>query len=99
MESLLNNLWATIIAGFVLTVVECANPRDPPTRRRNHHGIRSHDWWVQFMRWGHIISGVMWIGHLWYQLHPNPTMPKIGRVAAGGGLTHPARALFWFRWG
>jgi len=36
------------------------------------------DWWLFFVRWCHIASGVMWIGHLWYfNFTQTPTMPKI----------------------
>ena len=53
------------------------------------------------MRWLHIISGVMWIGLLWYfNFVSTPTMPKIPaelKPALGKYIT-PA-ALFWFRWG
>ena len=38
----------------------------------------SHDWWAFFFRWLHIISGIMWVGHLWYfNFTQTPTMPKI----------------------
>jgi uncharacterized membrane protein len=53
------------------------------------------------VRWCHIISGVMWIGLLWYfNFVSTPTMPKIPaelKPALGKFIT-PA-ALFWFRWG
>ena len=54
-----------------------------------------------FIRWLHILCGVMWIGLLWYfNFVGTPTMPKIPeelRPALGKFIT-PA-ALFWFRWG
>ena len=38
----------------------------------------SFDWWFFFFRWIHVISGIMWIGHLWYfNFTQTPTMPKI----------------------
>ena len=58
-------------------------------------------YWPFFFRWLHIMSGVMWIGLLWYfnfvQIPnmgkiPDEQKPAIGKVIA------PA-ALFWFRWG
>jgi uncharacterized membrane protein len=56
--------------------------------------------WMFFVRWLHIISGVMWIGLLWYfNFVATPTVPKIPeelRPALGKFIT-PA-ALFWFRW-
>ena len=54
-----------------------------------------------FFRWLHVLSGVMWIGLLWYfnfvQIPnmakiPDEQKPAIGKVIA------PA-ALFYFRWG
>jgi uncharacterized membrane protein len=48
-----------------------------------------------------VVSGVMWIGLLWYfNFVATPTMPKIPddlKPALGKYIT-PA-ALFWFRWG
>ena len=58
--------------------------------------------WVSFMfRWGHVLSGVMWIGLLWYfNFVQIPSMPKIPdeQKPAIGKVIAPA-ALFWFRWG
>ncbi len=57
--------------------------------------------WVTFMfRWLHVISGVMWIGLLWYfNFVQIPSMPKIPdeQKPAVGKVIAPA-ALFWFRW-
>ena len=59
------------------------------------------DFWSFLFRWLHVLSGVMWIGLLWYfnfvQIPnmgkiPDEQKPAIGKVIA------PA-ALFWFRWG
>ena len=58
------------------------------------------DFWIFIVRWLHVMSGVMWIGLLWYfnfvQLPnmgkiPDEQKPAISKVIA------PA-ALFWFRW-
>lgn len=52
------------------------------------------------VRWLHVVSGVMWIGLLWYfNFVQIPTMPKIPddlKPAIGKHIA-PA-ALFWFRW-
>lgn len=57
--------------------------------------------WVSFLfRWMHVISGVMWIGLLWYfNFVQIPSMPKIPdeQKPAIGKVIAPA-ALFWFRW-
>jgi uncharacterized membrane protein len=58
-------------------------------------------WWAFCFRWLHIMSGVMWIGHLWYfNFVQTPTMPKIPDELkpAIPRFIAPA-ALFWFRWG
>jgi len=56
--------------------------------------------WSWLFRYAHVISGIMWIGLLWYfnfvQIPnmakiPDEQKPAIGKVIA------PA-ALFWFRW-
>src|SRR6476619_1219011 len=57
-------------------------------------------WWAFFMRWLHVISGVMWIGLLWYfNFVQMPSMPKIPdeQKPAIGKVIAPT-ALFWFRW-
>jgi uncharacterized membrane protein len=53
------------------------------------------------MRWLHVLSGVMWIGLLWYfNFVQIPSMPKIPdeQKPAIGKVIAPA-VLFWFRWG
>ena len=61
----------------------------------------SHDWWSFFFRWIHIISGIMWIGHLWYfNFTQAPTMPKIPAELKPGVTKYILpEALFWFRHG
>jgi len=57
-------------------------------------------WHAFFMRWLHVMSGVMWIGLLWYfNFVQIPSMPKIPdeQKPAIGKVIAPA-ALFWFRW-
>jgi uncharacterized membrane protein len=58
------------------------------------------NWSRFFMRWLHVLSGVMWIGLLWYfNFVQIPSMPKIPdeQKPAVGKVIAPA-ALFWFRW-
>jgi uncharacterized membrane protein len=57
-------------------------------------------WVTFFVRWLHVLSGVMWIGLLWYfNFVQIPSMPKIPdeQKPAIGKVIAPA-ALFWFRW-
>ncbi len=59
-----------------------------------------HAWMTFFMRWLHVLAGVMWIGLLWYfNFVQIPSMPKIPdeQKPAIGKVIAPA-ALFWFRW-
>ena len=58
-------------------------------------------WFAFFFRWLHVLSGVMWIGLLWYfNFVQIPNMPKIpdDQKPAIGKVIAPA-ALWWFRWG
>ena len=57
-------------------------------------------WATFFVRWLHVLSGVMWIGLLWYfNFVQIPSMPKIPdeQKPAIGKVIAPT-ALFWFRW-
>ncbi|MEE2745317.1 MAG: urate hydroxylase PuuD [Pseudomonadota bacterium] len=60
----------------------------------------SYDFWVFIVRWLHVLSGVMWIGLLWYfNFVQTPTVPKIPEELRPAIPKHimPV-ALFWFRW-
>lgn len=54
-----------------------------------------------FLRWTHVLFGIMWIGHLYYfNFTQIPNMPKIPdeQKPAISKVIAPA-ALYWFRWG
>ena len=59
---------------------------------------------MSIMRWLHVLSGVMWIGLLWY--FNVVQMPGLGKAAAdkggpgGAGISKyiAPTALLWFRW-
>ena len=97
MAALLSNLTNTIIAGFVLALVLLLI-------LAGWHGAGAaldYAWWGFFFRWLHVLSGVMWIGILWYfNFVQIPNMPNIeeSQRPAITGVIAPA-ALFWFRWG
>ncbi|MSP87686.1 MAG: hypothetical protein EXQ92_02555 [Alphaproteobacteria bacterium] len=58
------------------------------------------NWWTFAVRWLHVLSGVMWIGLLWYfNFVQIPSMPKIPdeQKPAVSKVIAP-EALFWFRW-
>ena len=92
MAAILQSLPRTVIAGFVLTVLVFLLIGD-----------NSFDmvFWQFLFRWLHVLSGVMWIGLLWYfNFVQIPNMPNIpdDQKPAIGKVIAPA-ALFWFRWG
>ncbi len=93
MGAIFQSLGRTVIAGIVVVVVLLA--------AANTFG-RMGDlaYWTFFMRWLHILAGVMWIGLLWYfNFVQIPSMPKIPdeQKPAIGKVIAP-EALFWFRW-
>ena len=96
MANILLNLRNTVIAGFVLTVVMIVI-----VAGATRQGIPGDYAWVTFLfRWLHVLSGVMWIGLLWYfNFVQTPSMPKIPdeQKPAVSKVIAPA-ALFWFRW-
>ena len=88
------NLRNTVAAGFVLAAVVFLI-------YLSQAQFVGAVFWPFFVRWMHIISGVMWIGLLWYfNFVQTPTMPKIPDELKGGVSRFIApEALFWFRWG
>src|SRR5690348_2971710 len=98
MGAIFSSLGRTIVAGVVLLVIfiVLAGLGTGSWVRASDHA-----WWTFFFRWLHIMSGVMWIGLLWYfNFVQTPSMPKIPdeQKPAIGKVIAPA-ALFWFRWG
>jgi|TARA_B100001250_G_scaffold396234_1_gene402000 uncharacterized membrane protein len=102
MSSILTSLRNTVITGFIIALllmfisfiltsgsIEIGD------------GFKYNPFWAFVFRWLHVISGVMWIGLLWYfnfvQIPnmgniPDEQKPAISKVIA------PA-ALWWFRYG
>ena len=94
MAGLLANLRNTVIAGLVLAALLVV-------LALKLQGYDQTTFWMFFVRWCHVTSGVMWIGLLWYfNFVQIPTMPKVPDELKKGvsGYIAPA-ALFWFRWG
>jgi uncharacterized membrane protein len=93
MAAFFSNLRNTVIAGVLLAVLMFV-------LYVQTEGFDAMSFWPFLVRWLHVISGVMWIGLLWYfNFVSTPTTPKIPaelRPALGKYIT-PA-ALFWFRW-
>jgi len=98
MGAFFSSLNRTIAAGIVLLIVfiVIAGLGTGAWVRVSDHG-----WWSFFFRWLHVLSGVMWIGLLWYfNFVQTPSMPKIPdeQKPAVSKVIAPT-ALFWFRWG
>ena len=96
MGAILQSLGRTVIAGIVvlIVIVILAGVGTGQMISVNM------DWSRFFMRWLHVLSGVMWIGLLWYfNFVQMPSMPKIPdeQKPAIGKVIAP-EALFWFRW-
>ena len=93
MASILTSLSKTVIAGFVFAVLLFI-------LYMIGQGYSGADFGSFFFRWLHVLSGVMWIGLLWYfNFVQIPSMPKIPdeHKPAIGKVIAP-EALFWFRW-
>jgi len=61
-----------------------------------------HTWATFVMRWLHVISGIMWIGLLWYlNFVQIPTVPKIEPAEHRAAISKfiAPEVLFWFRYG
>jgi len=97
MAAILLNLRNTVISGFVLVVVVAL-----VLVGWHKQGLAfDHNWWAFLFRWLHVLSGVMWIGMLWYfNFVQTPSMPKID-AAQRPAITKviAPEALWWFRWG
>ncbi len=88
LESLNNTIMAGVALVVVLFIIYWAQ------------GYTGSDFGPFFFRWLHVLSGVMWIGLLWYfNFVQIPSMPKIpdDQKPAIGKVIAPV-ALFWFRW-
>ena len=94
MAAILTNLRNTVISGFFLSAVLFA-------MYYSHGDYEGYAFSQFFFRWLHVVSGVMWIGLLWYfnfvQIPNMPNIPDEQKPAIGKVIA-PA-ALWWFRWG
>jgi uncharacterized membrane protein len=95
MGAIFQSLGRTVTAGVVLLILLIA------IAGGFAGGIAPDQAWPTFfVRWLHVLSGVMWIGLLWYfNFVQIPSMPKIPdeQKPAIGKVIAPT-ALFWFRW-
>ncbi|MDA1309389.1 MAG: urate hydroxylase PuuD [Proteobacteria bacterium] len=97
MAAILTSLRNTIIAGIVLTILMALYV----TKSSGEALVFDHEYFTFFMRWLHVLSGVMWIGLLWdlnfVQIPNMPNIPDEQKPAIGKVIA--PSVLFWFRWG
>lgn len=96
MAAILEKLQNTVIAGLIVTVVLVVI-----LGLLLAGAPLASDWWQFLFRWLHVLSGIMWIGHLYYfNFTQMLSMPKIPDELKPAVSKHIApMALFWFRWG
>ena len=93
MGAIFQSLGRTIVAGLVILFVILGIAG-------TFGKMGEQFYWLFFARWLHVLSGVLWIGLLWYfNFVQIPSMPKIPdeHKPAISKVIAPA-ALFWFRW-
>lgn len=94
MGALLSNFRNTVIVSVVLALLMIAGYAI--------HAGRGLDalFWQALFRWAHVVSGILWIGLLWYfnfvQIRVMPNIPAEQKPAIGKHIA--PEALFWFRW-
>jgi uncharacterized membrane protein len=97
MAAILTNLHRTIAAGFVLALVVLIIMG----LVTSGYSLKfDQGFWLFVVRWLHVLSGIMWIGMLYYfNFVQMPSMPKIPdeQKPAVSKVIAPT-ALFWFRW-
>ena len=99
MASIFQSLERTLAAGVVILIALLVLGG---IVTGNWISLGSHAYWTFFMRWLHILSGVMWIGLLWYlNFVQIPTVPKIEPAEHRAAITKfiAPNVLFWFRYG
>jgi len=93
----LQSLYKTLFAGLVLLILVILIATSVSGQPIQF----GHAWGTFVVRWLHVVSGIMWIGLLWYfnfvQIPsmasiPDEQKPAISKVIA-------PTALFWFRYG
>ena len=101
MSKITDSLPTTIVCGVILAIIMVFVGQHTITDQGAIATNMVPDYVIFLDRWLHVISGIMWIGLLWYfNFVQIPTMPKIPDELKPGVSKHIApEALFWFRWG
>jgi uncharacterized membrane protein len=92
MAKLLGNLNLALLIGVVLLAAAMVGLHGAELGESGYL-----NYWLRFF---HVISGILWIGLLYYfNFVQIPTMPKVPAELKGGVSKYIApEALFWFRW-
>ena len=102
MSTILTSLRNTVTVGFALALLLMVVSFVITTGSIDiGEGFKYNPFWMFVFRWLHVLSGVMWIGLLWYfNFVQIPNMPNIpdDQKPAVSKVIAPA-ALWWFRWG
>ncbi len=102
MSTILTSLRNTVTVGFALALLLMIVSFVITTGSIDiGEGFKYNPFWMFVFRWLHVLSGVMWIGLLWYfNFIQIPNMPNIpdDQKPAVSKVIAPA-ALWWFRWG
>src|SRR5580700_1337124 len=92
MSRILENLYKSLALGVLLALALVIW----------YHGYNAqrYDYLGPFFTWLHVLSGITWIGLLYYfNLIQTPMMPKIPAELKPGVSKYIApEVLFWFRW-
>ena len=92
MAKILGNFHLALLIGLVLLAVAMFG--------LHGEAIGTKPYWIGWLRFLHVIAGVLWIGLLYYfNFVQIPTMPSVPAELKPGVTKHIAPvALFWFRW-
>ena len=99
MSTILSSLKNTVTAGFTVTVLLLIVFMSWGSVSSDSFSDQA--FYSFLFRWFHVLSGIMWIGLLWYfNFVQIPNMPNIpdDQKPAVSKVIAPA-ALWWFRWG
>ena len=93
MNNILSSLGKTVLSGFFLVLLLIVF--------LSSAGLTfDHSYYSFLFRWLHVLSGIMWIGLLWYfnfvQIPSMPNIPDEQKPAISKVIA--PKALFWFRW-
>src|SRR5215475_13974941 len=97
MVAFFQSLHKTLAAGVVLLILLVILVSVISGR----HIKPDHAYWLFFMRWLHIMAGVLWVGLLYYlNFVQTPTVPKIEPAEHRAAVTKfiAPNVLFWFRY-